>query len=129
MWPATSAFDVVGIDTYNEWPHCAVASCTGTQTTRIETLRLQAKALGKPIAFPEWGNSSVASSGGGGGESPAFIDAFNSYLDTHAGSGPGQVLYETYFDIPGYPARYELFTNGQVNPLQPQTAARYRALW
>jgi hypothetical protein len=121
MWPAPSAFDVVGIDTYNEWPFCGTASCTGTQISRVEVLRLQAAARSKPIAFPEWGNSAVASSAGGGGESPAFIDAFHGYLSEHAGTGAGQVLYETYFNITGYTQRFELYPN----TAQPQTAARY----
>lgn len=123
MWPALSSFDVVGIDTYNEWPFCGDASCTGTQLSRVEVLRLQAAARGKPIAFPEWGNSAVASSGGGGGESPAFIDAFHGYLAKHAGTGAGEMVYETYFNIGGYPARYE-FTPTNV---QPKTAAAYQA--
>ena len=127
MWPASSAFDVVGIDTYNEWPHCATASCVPTFLGRIEPLRLAAEARGKPVAFPEWGNSSVAASAGGGGESPAVIDGLHGYIRDHGGSGPGQVLYETYFNIDGYPARYELFTHGTVNPTQPKTAAEYVA--
>jgi len=127
MWPANSAFDVVGIDTYNEWPWCGTASCQGTQISRIETIRLQAAARSKPISFPEWGNSSVSSSAGGGGDSPAFIDAFHAYLSDHAGTGAGQVVYETYFNVGGYDAHYELYLNGTVNSRQPQTAAQYRA--
>ena len=121
MWPASASFDVVGIDTYNEWPFCGTASCTGTQLSRVEVLRLQAAGRGKPIAFPEWGNSAVASSAGGGGESPAFIDAFHGYLDEHAGTGAGQVLYETYFNITGYPQRFEIYPGG----VQPKTSAEY----
>ena len=123
MWPASGSFDVVGIDTYNEWPHCAVASCQGTQIGRIEVLRLQAAARGKPIAFPEWGNAAVAGQPGGGGESPAFIDAFHAYLVKHAGTGAGQVVYETHFNIGGYAQRFE-FTPSTV---QPKTAAQYVA--
>lgn len=122
MWPASGSFDVVGIDTYNEWPFCGSASCQSTQLGRIETIRLQAAARGKPIAFPEWGNAAVAGQPGGGGESPAFIDAFHGYLSEHAGTGAGQVLYETYFNIGGYPQRFE-FTPSNV---QPKTAAQYR---
>ena len=67
-----------------------------------------------------------ARSAGGGGESPAYIDAFHAYLRTHAGTGAGQVVYETYFNIGGYEARFELYTNGRVTTVQPQTATRYR---
>ena len=126
MRPALTSFDVLGIDTYNEWPFCGSTSCTSTQLNRVEVLRQQALAWGKPIAFPEWGNASSPNGPGGGGESPAFIDAFHGYMKQHAGTGPGQVVFDTYFNIGGYPARFELYLNGTVNPLQPQTAARYR---
>ena len=122
MWPASDSFDVVGIDIYNEWPHCAAAACVPTFLSRITPLQQAAQARGKPIAFPEWGNSAVAGSAGGGGESPAVVDGLHAFFADNAGSGPGQVLYETYFNVGGYPARYELTPTN----VQPQTAARYR---
>ena len=127
MWPASGSFDVVGIDSYNEWPHCKVAACVrSTFLDPIEDYRLAAAERGKPIAFPEWGNSSSSRAQGGGGEAPALMDAFHAYLSQHGGAGPGRVVYETYFNIGGYAQRFELYLNGGVNPMQPQTADRYR---
>ena len=129
-WPASSSFDVVGIDTYNEWPHCRVARCMKpTFLDPIEVYRRAAARRGKPIAFPEWGNSSRAGARGGGGEAPALIDAFHRYLTAHGGTGPGQVVYETYFNIGGYEQRFELYLRGSVNPSQRRTASRYRAVF
>lgn len=126
MWPSSSAFDVVGIDIYNEWPWCGTTACVPDFLARIAPLQKAAKDRGKPIAFPEWGNSSVAApGGGGGGESPVIIDAYHKFFADNAGTGPGQVVYETYFNIGNYPARFELFTNGRVNTTQPRTAAQY----
>ena len=129
MWPSPAAFDVVGIDLYNEWPWCGTDSCLQSNfLTRITPLQSAAAARGKTIAFPEWGNSSVAAAGGGGGgESPALMSVFHDWLATNSGTSAGKVVYETYFNIGGYPARYELFTGGRVNSTQTQTAAAYVA--
>jgi len=55
------------------------------------------------------------------------MSVFHDWLATNSGTSAGKVVYETYFNIGGYPARYELFTGGRVNSTQTQTAAAYVA--
>jgi hypothetical protein len=117
MFPSSASFDVLGVDVYNEWPHDPDGS---TFIDRVEAMRQQAYRRGKPLAIPEWGNSTAGS--GGGGESPELINAFHSYLLRYGGKTRGRVLYETYFNIGGYTQRFELYPT----TAQPQTAARYR---
>ena len=40
---------------------------------------------------------------------------------TTPGTGAGQVVYETYFNITGYTQRFELYPGG----VQPKTSAEY----
>ena len=57
------------------------------------------------------------------------MEAFHGWLNRNAGTGPGQVTAEVYFNIGNYDARFELYLNEQVTPAMPQTAARYRELF
>jgi hypothetical protein len=45
---------------------------------------------GKPVSYPEWGLS--------GADVPQFIDAMHDWLSGLPSSGPGSLLYHSYFD-------------------------------
>lgn len=70
---------------------------------------------------------------GGGGDGLGFISAMHSWMQQHAGTGSGQLVFEAFFNIPGYPLDHELIHwNGSavsVSTTQPQTAAKYRELF
>jgi hypothetical protein len=126
VFPASSSYQLLGADVYNEWPFCASTACVNTYfIARLETVRRLAYARGKAVAVPEWGNAGRVRppSAGGGGESPALMDAFSAYLKKYGGTTKGRIVYETYFNIGGYEARFELYPRN----VQPRTAAQYRA--
>lgn len=129
--------DVLSIDYYNEWPFCTSKRCfakkikSGGGVNSLERLRKLAAKKGDPVMISEWGNAGRkrGKGFGGGGESPAFMSAWHSWLRKHAGTGRGKVIGEVYFNIGGYEARFELHTNGRTTTVMPKTAARYRQLF
>ena len=130
MMPAKNTYDLVGCTVYNAWPW----SATGKSALRqIETGRKRAKAVGKPFAITEWANSANRRAAGGGGEAPGFMSAMHSWMRKHAGTGAGQLVFETFFNIDGYDLDHIMLrfkgSRGRVSGAQDRTAARYRALW
>ncbi len=101
MWPGDQYVDVVGVDSYDWWPHRDESNWTSALNARdsngdprgIELWRQFAQAHGKPLAFPEWGCDPS-----GVYDNPYYIKKMNEYFRQHAGTGPGQVLYEIYFN-------------------------------
>lgn len=126
--------DVYCIDTYNQYPHRTDAAAVWSalnntsDATSIESHRSFAEAQGVPFSVGEWSNCGIPTSagsdcsGGGGGESPAYVEQMNRYFRTHAGTGAGDLLYEVQFNL--WP-RFA-FYGSDAN--QPQTSARYAAL-
>lgn len=126
-WP-TATVDALSIDFYNNWPFTTtqagfdskIVSAAGANS--LENLRQLAYTKGVPVIISEWANCGNPGDGGGGGESTAFIDAMWSWISTNAGSGPGNVLAELYFN--GWD-QFRLLNIGQGATMQPTTAARY----
>ncbi|HMR82141.1 MAG TPA: carbohydrate-binding protein [Niabella sp.] len=130
MMPDPSTYDLGGGTIYNAWPWEANGA---TAIQRLEAFRQQVAAVGKPFGITEWANSANPNTDGGGGDAPGFITAMHNWMKQHAGTGAGQLVFETFFNIPGYVLDHELIHwNGsavQVSTTQPQTAARYRDLF
>lgn len=130
-WPAE--VDVLSIDWYNEWGWCNTKACfddkieNGAGANSLADLTRLAKSKGVPVLISEWGNANTVrpASSGGGGEAPVVMAAFYDWLKANAGTGPGQVLGEVYFNIDGYDAGFKLYPNTPG----PQTAAKYREVW
>ncbi len=127
-YPGDGYVDVIGVDTYNSWPHVTSQSAFDSKIvdtdsygcpTGIEGWRLFAASHGKPMCLPEWGNDGNPSSAGGGGESPLYIQAMHNWMKQHAGSGSGQLLYAVYFN---QWSQYRLWPS----TMQPATAAKWR---
>jgi hypothetical protein len=127
-WPGDDKVDVVGVDTYdNEVSDTQAKWDTNFQRTDgygspqgTGAWQAFAKKHGKPIAFPEWGLS-----GSGPTEDPFYIQKMNEFFRANAGVGPGQVLYEVYFNCSGgWNGQFALYPNTQV----PQSAAEYAKL-
>jgi hypothetical protein len=116
--------DALSVDSYNHWPHvktpaefAAKMLTTKSGTPRgLEAWRLFAESRGIPMVLSEWGNSSTVGSGGGG-ESPAYVQEMRKWLDAHGGTGPGQIIYASYYNLQNY-----TLTSGQ-----PKTWEAYRA--
>lgn len=130
MMPDTSTYDVGGGTIYNAWPWEADGA---TAIKRLEAFRQQVASAGKPFAITEWANAANPNEQGGGGDAPGFIEAIHSWMTKSAGTGAGQLIFETYFNIPDYNLDFELVhQNGsamRVSTTQPQTAAMYRKLY
>jgi hypothetical protein len=131
-WP--TGVDVLSIDWYNEYPWCNTQACfddkieNGGGANSLADLQRLAKAKGVPIELSEWGNA-ARNAGGGGGDAPVFFQAAYNWLRANAGTGPGQVLGECYFNIDGYDAQFQLYTGGHPNAAQPLSDAKYQQLW
>ena len=130
MMPDSSTYDLVGCTIYNAWPWRA----DGAATLRLlENGRERAEKVGKPFAITEWANSASGSVGGGGGDAPGFISAMHSWMKKHAGTGSGELVFETFFNIDGYALDHIMLrwngSGGSASGNQSRTAARYRELW
>lgn len=130
MMPNPSSYDHIGCTIYNAWPWEGNGAIN---VQRMEVGRQRALANGKSLVITEWANSGNPNEQGGGGDSPGFIQAFHSYFTQHAGTGPGQLEFETFFNIDGYALDHILVrrngTGVTVNSTQPQTAAKYQQLF
>ena len=135
-WPATR-LDALSIDFYNTFPWVNTAEDftdkinSGAGQGSLEQQRLLAQSKGVPIVISEWASASVDVDGSGGGDAPVFFSSMHDWLTRHAGTGPGQVLAEVYFNVDtGYPQNYYLLDSADVvNPDQPNAAEMYRSLW
>lgn len=132
VWPGDQYVDVVGIDKYDVWWGTGSPTTINTEARWNEWMSWTdhkgnmglpewqkfAKSHNKPIAFPEWGLSDKTA-----GDNPFFIRKMHAWIAANTGSGPGQVLYDVYFNISGYGA-----TKLYPNPESPNAANAYRDL-
>jgi len=139
LWPGKDAqgrpvADVYGVDSYNMNPHVnTVADFTkkingeysNGMPLGIEKHRQFAASVGAPFAIGEWSNSGDPNNGGGGGESPLYVQQFFAWARSHAGDlahpAAGQLVYEVQFNLWNQYAFWP-------KTMQPRTAAAYRAL-
>lgn len=127
MMPDPSSYDLVGCTIYNAWPW----QSDGRQAMRLlETGRRRAQSVGKPFAITEWANSASRGTAGGGGDAPEFISTLRGWMEDHAGTGSGQLVFEAFFNIDGYALDHILLRLvGGDSGTQSRTAAKYRELW
>ncbi len=127
-FPGRDLVDVMAVDYYNQFPF--VDDTAGFRTALgavdqwgaprgLERHREFARSVGLPFAIPEW------SSNAGQGDSPAFVRGFKAWLDEHAGTAPGEVLYEIQFNVAGYDGDFQLHPDTS----QPRAASTYTQLW
>ncbi|WP_347059032.1 glycosyl hydrolase [Blastococcus sp. HT6-30] len=128
-FPGAEYVDVMSVDYYNQFPY------VGTAQDWVESLddvdaygapkgleghRQFAESVGLPLAVSEWsGNADW-------GDSPAFIEGMHDFFSTHAGDGPGEILYEILFNVDGYDRRFYMYGDGVR---MPESAEAYRNLW
>jgi hypothetical protein len=131
MWPGDDYVDVVGVDFYDMWPNLPdqatwdaryMARDHGDSPLGIGAWLAFAKAHGKPLALPEWGLNWADDKTPGPQDNPFFIQKMNEFFRTNAGEGPGQVLYEIYYNINDVKA--------QLHPVasNPKSSERYKSL-
>lgn len=126
LWPGDAYVDVLGSDFYANHRGFGVDVLRYDRyggPISVGAHRLFAQQRGKPLAFPEWG--AHADSAGDAG-SAAWIRQMHAFMTKYAGRGPGQVLYEVFFNVPGYGDNFQIYPSA---PRLPQTAAVYRSLF
>ncbi|MGY1716353.1 glycosyl hydrolase [Geodermatophilus sp. SYSU D01106] len=127
-FPGAEYVDVIGVDYYNNFPY--VDDQAGWDQTAddvdghgapkgIEEHLEFARSAGLPLAVPEWSGNALE------GDSPAFMEAMNAFLQENAGDGPGEVLYDVLFNVDGYDGKFILYPE----TLMPESAAAYQRLW
>lgn len=134
-FPGAANVDAVGVSTYNWWPYIDTAvefAAKGKYRhlngapLGLEAWRKQAAEWGVPIALPEWSQEADPASLGGGGDSPVYVQQLHEWMRTHAGTGPGQLVYEVLFTVNAHGDNdYGLHPQTRM----PATAAAYQELW
>ena len=118
---------MIAVDYYNQWPFVSTREEFETSLSTfdqwggprgLERHREFAESQGLPFAVAEWSSNAAM------GDSPVFMQGFFDWLDGHAGTGPGEVLYEILFNVGGYD-EFAIFPVAN----QPLTSDTYRTLW
>ena len=137
LYPGAAYVDVIGTDFYNMWLgtpgkgnlHTQAEwdahrnDKAGTSPRGIQAWFDFAKAMGKPISFPEWGSSPQNFD-----DSPFFIESMNKIFRANAAANPakpaaGQVAGEAYFNT-----HDECRLYGGAATRIPRSAAKYKEL-
>jgi Glycosyl hydrolase family 26 len=131
MWPGDAYVDVVGVDFYDMWPNLPdqatwdseyMGTDHGDSPRGIGAWLAFAKSHGKPLSVPEWGLNWANDGSPGPQDNPFFIQKMNDFFRANAGSGPGQILYEVYYNIDDVKAQlYPVASN-------PNGSAKYKSL-
>jgi len=131
MWPGDQYVDVVGVDFYDMWPNLPdqaawdaefMGTDHGDSPRGIGAWLAFAKAHKKPLSVPEWGLNWANDGSSGPQDNPFFIQKMNEFFRANAGTGPGQILYEVYYNIDDVKAQlYPVASN-------PNGSAKYKSL-
>lgn len=109
-YPGDDCVDVVGPDTY-DWDTPHDAKMGDGSPIGIEAWRQFALSHNKPLAFPEWGANNTQ---GQTKDNPEYIKRMNDFMTKNAGSGPGQFIYDVYFNENEGGYKIEIFPVGDV---------------
>ncbi len=118
-WPGDAYVDVVSLD-YYDWDQSRDEASWASNFMRTDNgaprgpgaWQSFAKAHGKPMALSEWGPTGADTPS----DNPFFIKKMNEFFRANAGTGPGQVWYDIYFDCKGY-----VGTTGEKFQIYPDT--------
>jgi hypothetical protein len=124
IYPGNAYVDVIGVDFYDMYPNYPnqgawdnhyMAMKNGSPHG-IGAWKAFALSKGKPLSFSEWGIHM-----GNSFDNPFYIEKMHQFFQANAGTGAGQVLYETYFNT---------WDTIQIYPTTraPNAAAKYRSL-
>ncbi len=131
MFPGKNYVDVLSVDYYDQNPAATDAATFWDNVLEqdsygapkgIESHRQFAESQGLPFAVPEW--SGIA----GSGDNPDYVEGMYNYFRTHAGTGPGKLLYEIQFNYQQADWNDWLFyaqPNSGFSTNMPRAAARY----
>lgn len=120
-YPGNSYVNIVGVDSYDNWP--AANSASGWQTQLNGTQGLAywlafATAHSKLFSVPEWGNVSTGDSAGG--DDPGYVNDMLGFFRAHA----AQMAYEANFQGAAAGSTGGSYAAGAT---VPSSAAAYKA--
>jgi hypothetical protein len=128
MFPGAEYVDLMGVAYFNqfpcvvtqrEWDIEVVEKDDNGAPRGLEAHRQFAGSVGLPLAVPEWACDAHQC------DSPVYVQNMYDYFRTHAGGGPGEILYESYFNVIWDGDRWRLFGSDRM----PSAAERYRELF
>jgi Glycosyl hydrolase family 26 len=123
-YPGDAYVTTIGVDSYDMWPGATTAANWNTQLNGPQGLNYWlafAKAHGKKLAVPEWGN--VTTGGSPGGDNPAYVNDMDNFFQTNAAS----IAYESTFQNTTVGGNYGTNGNyGGTNTPVPNAAAAYK---
>ena len=125
FFPGAAYVDVMSVDYYNHYPYVATDADWSNSVMVVDAYRAPkgigqhlafAKSVGLPLAISEWGVMANT------GDSPVFVKQMHDFFAANAGSGPGQVLYDIYFNVDQNNSNFSIY--GPTVKL-PLAAAEY----
>jgi hypothetical protein len=133
LWPGDDYVDVLGVDGWDMWPNYVSQNVWDAyymltnpdgSPRGLGTWLAFAKQHGKPMAVPEWGLNWTGGDSPGPEDDPFYIQKMNEFFRANAGTGPGQLLYEIYFNGSTFGLNSQLYP---VNT-NPNASAQYQRL-
>ncbi len=130
VYPGDPYVDVIGIDSYDQYPPSPTLAAFDAQCNATEGLCQVisfARLHGKLFSVPEWGvvsqqNTKAGAVGQSGGDNPLYIERMFNIFESNATI----LAYEAYFsdDVPGN------VHSSLLNPNRhPRSADTYKRLW
>jgi hypothetical protein len=117
-YPGDAYVDVIGLDTY--WRDASIPDRDWTM--RYEPVLREhlefARSRNKPVSFPEWGQ--------GFHNTGRYIELMNGWFRSLPTTGPGRLLYQSYFNDPTQPGynldNYPTTKQAYINTFKSSTS-------
>jgi len=119
-YPGNAYVSMIGIDSYDSWPPATTGVGWQAQLNGSQGLNYWlafAKAHGKLLSVPEWGN--VYSGTSAGGDDALYVNDMRAFFSSNA----GEIAFECNFQGPAPPTRGSY----DAGTLVPKAAAAYKA--
>lgn len=111
-YPGDAYVDIIGLDAYDTSSvQSSSADRWNNQVTRTYGLKWQkdfAMSHGKQVSYPEWGLTVRPKDNLGGGDNPYYIQKMYDWMNDLPSSGPGSLVYHSYFEVNASDAAHRL---------------------
>ena len=93
--------DTVGVDSYDMWPPATTSANWNVQLNGTQGLNYWlnfAKAHGKKLAVPEWGNvmpGTIATGDHAGGDDPAYVNDMAGFFQANAANLAWESIFQS----------------------------------
>ena len=137
LWPGSDVVQVVATGGYDrcpavtsdsEWEAVIYRRDKWGNPAGLAGWQAYARLKGRPFALPEWGiggeNSPCAKPGF---DNPFYIHKMFTWMQQNAGTGPGQLVMESYFDHHDSLGSYAIFD--PMDRVNRNAAEAYREMW